>query len=216
MGDRLIPLIMQALGQGVNSAAQWGNPVSQGIMGTNTPDLGKNIDIMGKIRSADDSAVNFVNYLMGANPNYLHAGYGQGGYVKDQIPQYPTAPVVSSPMVGYGEPGYGDMGKTKNTIMVGASAPKTLPVKQPSGRTNDLASSLVTRPNLPSASYPGYGDRGALTVPPGSNYVPQTAPQLVPGAYTVPAPIVNTPISWGPTSDYYGMQEQWTPAASGK
>jgi hypothetical protein len=133
---------------------------------------------------------------------------------------------TKSGLIGYGEPNYAT--GSRSPIMKGASAPKTPPVKQPSGVGNNLASSLVTRPHLnltTSSSYPGYGDRGPLTVPTSSGYVPQTAPPLVPGAYTIPGyggltgldQQTNPPaVPFGPTPDYYGMQETWTPQVSGK
>jgi hypothetical protein len=204
--------------------------------------LGRNV--WGKVQAADNSAVDFVNYLLGNSPtSAMGAGGvrgggspagGGGGGGWGATPTYATgasAPVVNTPMVGYGEPNYANSNAGRQKLMAAGSAPTTAPIKQSNTGVDQLTASL-TRPNLnltTSTSYPGYGDRGPLTVPAGSNYVPQTAPPLVPGAYTIPGgtgrgPMTGmdgqtsspTGVSWGPTPDYYGMQEQWTPPVTGK
>lgn len=202
--------------------------------------LGTNV--WGHVKNADNAASDFMNYLMGNKTlsqspnaqNYLPPS-AMGGFAANNIPRSPMGggggigwSNVTYPDLAPGLPG-GDIAASRKSMdMRLGSAPKTMPMKKPTGKTNDLASSLVTRPNLnltAATSYPGYGDRGPLTVPAGSNYVPQTAPALVPGAYTIPGgggltgmagQATASPAEWGPTPDYYGMQERWTPTVTGK
>jgi hypothetical protein len=179
------------------------NPGNWGQNPESIPVLGLLASLLGNINPPGFTPNQVANQPSGQIPAGLTDLFPGGGNQKN--------------LIGYGEPNYAT--GSKSPIMKGASAPKTPPVKQPSGQGNNLASSLVTRPNLnltTGTSYPGYGDRGPLTVPAGSGYVPQTSMPIIPGAYTQPQIMASAQTPWGPTAADYGMQEQWTPQVSGK